>query len=142
MVNLRRSSNAEQAEVTETFPRRERGAAEARGDPPPLRRRWVPAAVRPAHRSSGTTETQAAPAHFAVCVSVLPPDRCRAQRAHRREMRVIFSPRDSAPQRPLREIVSALSAIFASDDKVIYVSLLRGLKALNSELVRPLSLKP
>src|SRR5213594_3302923 len=35
-----------------------------------------------------------------------------------------FSPRDSAPQRPLREIVSALSAIFASDDKVIYVSLL------------------
>src|SRR5213593_1733438 len=32
MVNLRRSSNAEQAEVTETFPRRERGAAEARGD--------------------------------------------------------------------------------------------------------------
>jgi hypothetical protein len=39
-------------------------------------------------------------------------------------MRVIFSPRDSAPQRPLREIVSALSAIFASDDKVIYVSLI------------------
>src|SRR5213594_980415 len=35
-----------------------------------------------------------------------------------------FSPRDSAPQRPLREIVSALSAIFASDDTVIYVSLL------------------
>jgi len=89
MVNLRRSSNAEQAEVTETFPRRERGAAEARGDRPPLRRRWVPAAVRPAHRSSGNTETQAASAHFAVCVSVLPPDRCRAQRAHRREMRVI-----------------------------------------------------
>src|SRR2546425_2435162 len=69
--------------------RRERGAAEARGHPPPLRRRWVPAAVRPAHRSSGTTETQAASAHFAVCVSVLPPDRCRAQRAHRREMCVI-----------------------------------------------------
>src|SRR3989442_6493026 len=88
LVNLHRSSNAEQAEVTETFPRRERGAAEARGDRPPLRRRWVPAAVRPAHRSSGNTETQAASAHFAVCVSVLPPDRCRAQRAHRREMRV------------------------------------------------------
>src|SRR5213593_378099 len=73
MVNLRRSSNAEQAEVTETFPRRERGAAEARGDRPPLRRRWVPAAVRPAHRSSGTTETQAAsafqdsPAPVRVC---------------------------------------------------------------------------
>ena len=36
-----------------------------------------------------------------------------------------FSPRDSAPQRPLRDIVSALSASFASDDKVIYVSLLK-----------------
>ena len=35
-----------------------------------------------------------------------------------------FSPRDSAPPRPLREIVSALSAICASDDKVISVSLL------------------
>src|SRR5947208_13866486 len=89
MVNLRRSSTAEQAEITETFPRRERGAAEVRGDGPPLRRRWVPAAVRPAHRSSGNTETQAGSAHFAVCVSVLPPDRCRAQRAHRREMRLI-----------------------------------------------------
>src|SRR5437867_13191428 len=70
MVNLRRSSNAEQAEVTETFPRRERGAAEVRGDRPPLRRRWAPAAVRPAHRSSGTTDTQAASAQFADCVSV------------------------------------------------------------------------
>src|SRR5437867_13076216 len=126
MVNLRRSSNAEQAEVTETFPRRERGAAEARGDRPPLRRRWVPAAVRPAHRSSGTTETQAASAHFAVCVSVLPPDRCRARAARPPAGDAChFSPRDSAPQRPLREIVSALSAIFASDDKVIYVSFLR-----------------
>src|SRR5881628_3473174 len=101
MVNLHRSSNAEQAEVTETFPRRERGAAEARGDRPPLRRRWVPAALRPPHRSMPRA---ARPPAGDVC--------------H-------FSPRDSAPQRPLRDIVSALSAIFASDDKVIYVSLLR-----------------
>jgi len=53
--------------------------------PPPV----GPAAVRPARRSSGNTDTQAVSAHCAVCVSVLPPDRCRAPRAHRRERRVI-----------------------------------------------------
>jgi len=61
-----------------------------RGDGPPLRRRWGPAAVRPAHRS---------------------------------EVRVI-SLRVTPPLRVLRDIVSALSAIFASDDKVISVILL------------------
>src|SRR5213593_2372852 len=125
MVNLRRSSNAEQAEVTETFPRRERGAAEARRDRPRLRRRWVPAAVRPAHRSSGTTETQAASAQFCrLCFRAAARSMPRAARPPAGDA-CHFSPRDSASQRPLRDIVSALSAIFASDDKVIYVSLLK-----------------
>src|SRR6058998_1780419 len=48
---------------------------------PPFRRRWVPAALRPAHRSRGTTEAPTASACFCVCVSVPPLDRCRAQRA-------------------------------------------------------------
>ena len=80
------------------------------GDQPRLRRRWMPAAVRPAPRSSGNTDTQAASAHCAVCVSVLPPDRCRAQRAHRREMRVI----SLRVTPPLRVLVPFLSVVILS----------------------------
>ena len=92
---------------------------------PPFRRRWVPAALRPAHRSRGSTEAQTASACFCVCVSVPPLDRCRAQRAPPACCPWHFSPRDSAPPRPLREVLSARSADRCRDGKIIQVRLLR-----------------
>src|SRR5256712_10052693 len=104
---------------------------------PPFRRRWVRAALRPAHRSRGSTETQTASACFCVCVSVPPLDRCRAQRAPPACCPWHFSPRDSAPPRPLREVLSARSAARCRDGKIIQVRLLRpGRDTLRTAIVQ------
>src|SRR2546425_1868041 len=110
MVNLRRSLNAERTEFAETFhaenaePRRcaEAGHHSAAGG-------CRPPCVRHIDREAAR-KRKAASACFSVCVSVLPLDRCRAQRAPPAWVCVAFSLRDSAAQRPLREVFSARSA--------------------------------
>ena len=118
MVNLRRSSNRRRS------PRRFH-AENAK----PRRRATTPPPVGAGRRAAGTSierqhgHTSGFGALCRLCVRAAARSMPRAARPPAGDA-CHFSPRDSASPRPLRDIVSALSAIFASDDKVISVSLL------------------
>src|SRR5437867_6886911 len=96
MVNLRRSLNAERTEFAETF-----------------------------HAENAEPRRCAEAGHHSAAGGCRPPlDRCRAQRAPPACCPWHFSPRDSAPPRPLREVLSARSAARCRDGKIIQVRLL------------------